>query len=153
VTNGYLAQYGHLAGTNMNFVTKSGTNTFHGNASWSYNDRVLNANNWFNNATGTGRPFSISNAWADSVGGPIVNNNLFFFADNEGLRYVVPLGGQIYIPTPDFSSFILNRLAAKNPSTVPFYQTIANLSQGAPGASRAVPVTAALDKHLGCGDL
>jgi hypothetical protein len=96
--------------------------------------------------------FLFSNAWADSVGGPIVKNKLFFFFDNEGLRYVLPGGGPVYIPTQDFSNFVLTRLAATNPAAVPFYTTAFNLYAGSSGAARATPVTAA-NSHLGCGDL
>jgi hypothetical protein len=53
VMNGYSGQYGRQAGAQVNYVTKSGTNAFHGNAGWFYNGRVLNANDFFNNATGT----------------------------------------------------------------------------------------------------
>ncbi|MBV9678015.1 MAG: TonB-dependent receptor, partial [Acidobacteriaceae bacterium] len=89
VLNGYTGQYGRQAGANVNYVTKSGTNAFHGNAAWFWNGRYLNANDWFNNATGTSRPFAVSNEWADSIGGPILKDKLFFFVDNEGLRYVL----------------------------------------------------------------
>ncbi|HTA43429.1 MAG TPA: TonB-dependent receptor [Bryobacteraceae bacterium] len=153
VMNGYLGQYGRLAGANVNYLTKSGTNGFHGNARWQYNGRDLNANNWFNNATGTPRPFSVSNAWADSLGGPILKNKLFFFVDNEGMRYVLPGGGPVYIPTPAFSTFVLNGLTQNNPAAVPLYTKIFDLYAGASGAARAVPVTRATDPHLGCGDL
>jgi outer membrane receptor protein involved in Fe transport len=153
VLNGYTGQYGRLAGANVNYITKSGANTFHGNASWSYNGRDLNANNWFDNATGTARPFSISNAWADSLGGPVLKNKLFFFFDNEGLRYVLPGGGPVYIPTSDFANFVLTKLAATTPAAVPLYTTAFNLYAGSSGAARATPVTAAIDPQLGCGDL
>jgi outer membrane receptor protein involved in Fe transport len=154
VVNGYTGQYGRQAGANVNYVTKSGTNEFHGNLAWYYNGRVLNANDWFNNATGTARPFSISNEWADSIGGPVIKNKLFFFVDNEGLRYVLPGGGgAIYVPTAGFSSFVLNNLKASAPAAIPFYTTALNLYAGNSGGTRATPLTAAQDPALGCGDI
>lgn len=153
VLNGYTGQYGRQAGANVNYVTKSGTNDFHGNAAWYYNGRVMNANDWFNNATSTARPFAISNEWADSIGGPILKNKLFFFVDNEGLRYVLPGGGPIYIPTSDFSSFVQSHITATNAAAAPFYQTALGLYAGSSGAGRATPVSSALDPFLGCGDI
>ncbi len=152
VMNGYSGQYGRQAGAQVNYVTKSGTNDFHGNAGWFYNGRVLNANDFFNNATATPRPFSISNEWEDSFGGRIIKNKLFFFFNNEGLRYVLPSGGPIYIPTPAFASYVLNNLQLKNPAAVPFYTTAFNLYANSSGSARATPVTAAIDPTLGCGD-
>ena len=48
ITNPYGGQYGQLAGAQVTYVTKSGTNTFHGNAAYWWNGRLLNANNWMN---------------------------------------------------------------------------------------------------------
>jgi hypothetical protein len=152
VLNGYTGQYGRQAGANVNYVTKSGTNEFHGNGAWFYNGRVMNANDWFNNANSTARPFAISNEWADSVGGPIVKNKLFFFFDDEGLRYVLAGGGgAVYIPTTDFSTYVLNHLQATNPASVPIYSTALKLYAGSSGTARATPLTAAEDPKLGCG--
>ncbi len=115
--NGYTGQYGRQAGAQVNYITKSGANQFHGNAAFYYNEKVLNANDWFNNATGTDRPFSISREWAGSVGGRIIKNKLFFYYDNEGLRYVLPGGGgDVFIPTSAFSTYVLNNLKATNPA-------------------------------------
>src|SRR5690348_350810 len=94
VINGYTGQYGRQAGAQVNYVTKSGANTVHANLQWLYNERVLNANDWFNNSkqdstgvgpNGSGRPFAISRGWAASIGGPLKRNKAFFFVDNEGL--------------------------------------------------------------------
>jgi hypothetical protein len=52
VTNGYSGQYGTLAGANVNYVTKSGGNSFHGNALYWWNGDILNANSYFNNQNG-----------------------------------------------------------------------------------------------------
>src|SRR5262249_3794004 len=70
VSNGYTGQYGGLAGAQVNYVSKSGTNDYHGNAIYYWNGRVMNANNWFNNQEGIPRPFSNVNSWATSIGGP-----------------------------------------------------------------------------------
>ncbi len=154
VLNGYTGQYGRQAGAQVNYVTKSGANAFHGNAVWLYNERVLNANDWFNNATGTSRPFAVSNGWADSIGGPIKRNKAFFFFDNEGLRYVLSPGGTpVYIPTPAFSTYVLNNLKATNAASVPLYTNAFNVWSGSSGSGRATPVTQSVDPALGCGDL
>jgi hypothetical protein len=155
VQNGYTAQYGRQAGLQMNATTKSGTNSFHGNASYWWNGSSLNANDWFSNNAGTPRPFANSNQWAASLGGPIVKSKLFFFVDQEGLRFVLPgSSGNQYLPTPAFATFVQNNIAA-NPATaatLPWYQNVFKLYAGAPGASRATSLTAADDSALGCGD-
>ena len=155
VLNGYTGQYGRQAGANVNYVSKTGTNSFHGDAAWYYNSRVLNANDWFLNQAGTAKPFSVSNEYAAAIGGPIKKNKLFFFVDTEGLRYVLAGGGgAIYIPTTNFANYVLGNLAATNPGAVPLYQNIFNLYAHSSGISRATPVTLADDSKgtYGCGD-
>ena len=149
VLNGYTGQYGRQAGAQLNYATKTGTNQWHGNAQWWWNGRELNANDWFNNANGTDRPFAVSNQWAASIGGPIKKDKLFIFFNNEGARYVLPAGGPIYIPTAGFASAVLTNLQATNPSSVPLYTQAFNVYAGSPGAARAVSMSAADS----CGDL
>src|SRR3984893_19298088 len=84
VTNGYSGQHGTLGGANVNYVTKSGSNDFHGNALYWWNGRALNANSFFNNQNGAPRPFVNANQWAASFGGPIKKDKTFFFVDTEG---------------------------------------------------------------------
>ena len=136
VNNGYSVQYGGLAGSNVNIVTKSGTNQFHGNAEYFYNWDGLNANNWFNNHNGVPRPHAVANLWAASIGGPIRKNKSFFFVDNEGLYLAIPTSTQVPIPSSAFQTATLASIPA---SEVPFYNKIFNLYNNAPGASRAVP--------------
>ncbi len=96
ITNPYGGQYGQLAGAQVTYVTKSGTNTYHGNALYWWNGRLLNGNNWINKESqvvgGTPNiaPFSNANQWATSFGGPIIKNKTFFFVDYEGLRFLLP---------------------------------------------------------------
>src|SRR6516225_9611755 len=61
ITNPYSGQYGQLSGAQVSYITKSGTNAFHGNAQYWWNGRFMNANNWLNNASGNPRPFANAN--------------------------------------------------------------------------------------------
>ena len=151
VNNGYQGQYGGLAGANVNYVTKSGTNNWHGNATYFWNGRIMNANNYFNNQSGTPRPFDNANQWAASIGGPIVKDKTFFFVNTEGLRVLLPTNTLVKIPSPQFQAATLAHLATANPSVIPFYNRIFSLYNQAPGANRATPIDAATDPTLGCG--
>ena len=137
VTNGYSGEYGTLAGANVNYVTKSGGNSFHGNALYWWNGDVLNANSYFNNQNGTPRPFVNANQWAASIGGPIKKDKTFFFVDTEGLRFVLPTSTNVRIPSSQFETATLANLGNVSPASVPFYQQLFNLYNNAPGASRA----------------
>ena len=138
VNNGYTGQYGGLAGANVNYVTKAGANAWHGNASYWWNGRVMNANNYFNNQSGSPRPFVNDNQWAASIGGPIKKDSTFFFVNTEGLRVLLPTSTETRIPNPQFQAATLANLAAVSPAQIPFYQQIFRLYNGAPGAQNAV---------------
>jgi len=131
VINGYSSQYGGLAGANINFVTKSGGNQFHGNAIYYWNGRALNANDWINKANGQGRPFSNANQWAGSFGGPIVKDKAFFFFNTEGLRVVLPTSTTAFVPTTGFETNAIANLTSRGlTASIPFYQNIFNLYNG-----------------------
>jgi outer membrane receptor protein involved in Fe transport len=138
VQNGYSAQYGRAAGVIVNWTTKSGTNNFHGAADYWYNGSILNANDWFRNQAGIGRPKAVSNQWAVNGGGPIIKDKLFFFTDYEGLHYVLPASGYVAFPTLPFEQALLARVPAAN---VPFYQQAFGLYNASPNYARATPVT------------
>jgi len=143
VNNGYSTQYGTLAGANVNYVSKSGTNNFHGNANYYWNGRAMNANSWFNKqsqiASGlpNKQPFDNVNQWSASVGGPVVKDKTFFFADYEGLRVLLPTSTPTNIPSPAFEAATLAHISATQPAQLPFYQQMFSIYNGAPGASSA----------------
>jgi hypothetical protein len=150
VVNGYTGQYGRLSGAQVNFTTKSGSNQFHGNANYYYNGSVLNANDWFLKNTDTPRPHAVSNQWGGSIGGPIWKNKLFFFFDDEGLRYVLPSGASpIFLPSSQFASASLAQIAATQPGELAFFKNVYGLYASAPGVSRA---TTSTSSDGGCGD-
>lgn len=144
VNNGYSGQYGGLAGANINYVTKSGSNEWHGNAIYWWNGRIMNANNYFNNQTGTPRPFDNANQWAASIGAPIRKDKTFFFIDTEGLRVVLPTSVKVNIPSPQFQFAAIANLMSKpgTASSVPFYNQLFSLWNNASGANRAQNVLA-----------
>jgi hypothetical protein len=152
VTNGYSAQYGRSAGANINYSTKSGSNSFHGNGEWEWNGSYLNANDWFNDQSKTPRPFANSNTWMGSIGGPIKKDKLFFFYDNEGLRYVLPSSSAAFVPSPQFETATLANISANQAAELPYYQNMFKLYNGASNIGLAKPVTTADDPQLGCGD-
>lgn len=77
---------GFSGNTVVNMVVRSGTNTFHGSA-WEFlRNNVLNANDWFSNASGGRRAVRRFNQFGATVGGPIIQNKTFFFVDYEGRR-------------------------------------------------------------------
>jgi hypothetical protein len=82
-TSTYDAGYGRNPGANVNVVTKSGTNSFHGSAFEFFRNSALNAEDWFLNRTGTPKPVLNSNVYGGAVGGPIKKDKLFFFASYQ----------------------------------------------------------------------
>jgi len=166
VANGYSGSYGGLAGANVNFVTKSGSNAFHGNAIYWWNGDILNANNYFrvqgNALAGSDvnpRPFVNDNQFAGSVGGPIKKDKAFFFFDVEGLQLAIPSPQTLSVPTPAFQSAVIANLNATGLSaSLPFYNTIFGLynrvSQA--GASQLNPTLNAAGQAInggGCSDV
>jgi hypothetical protein len=141
VSNAYGAQYGGLGGAQVNEITQSGTNKFHGNAVYQWNGRILNANDYFRNQTPTAtpRPFDNVNQYAASFGGPIIKDKLFFFVNYEGLRVVIPTSGQAFAPTQAYIASTLANAQANDPGAVPLYQNLFSVYTNSKGYSTAAP--------------
>jgi len=139
VTNGYSGQYGGFIGANINYITKSGSNNWHGNANYFWNGRVMNANDYFNtnfadHTLDSPRGFDNANQYAASFGGPIIKNKAFFFWNYEGLRVIIPVQhNNLHAPTSDFETAITDNLNATGFSqSVPFYQSMFGFWNNAP---------------------
>jgi len=88
------ATFGRASGGQINLVSKSGTNSFHGSAYWFHQNSVFNANSWDNNHTpdGTGNPFTAKKPQHDNragftFGGPFWKDKTFFFGNYEIRRF------------------------------------------------------------------
>ena len=83
-TNSYDAAFGGLGGAQVNEISRSGGNKWHGNATYWWNGRAMNANSWFNKHNGSPRNFDNANQWAAAIGGPIKKDKIFGFVDYRG---------------------------------------------------------------------
>ncbi len=153
VSDGYSGQFGSAAGSSINYLTKSGSNAFHGNAQYYWNGTVLNANDWFSNALGIARPSDIAHQWAGSLGGPIKKDKLFFFFDTEGVRLILPYSfPQVVLPSAKFASQTLkniDKIFGPSSASDRFYGLMFNLYNSTPGAIAAKPGNSPLDP-VGC---
>src|SRR5207249_1861354 len=95
-TNLFSAEQGRNPGGQINVVTKSGTNKVQG-AIYEFvrNDR-FDANNFFANRAGQEKPPFKQNQFGGAIGGPIITNKTFFFADYDGFRQTL---GRVFVNT------------------------------------------------------
>ncbi|HEY6253243.1 MAG TPA: carboxypeptidase regulatory-like domain-containing protein, partial [Candidatus Angelobacter sp.] len=153
-TLSYSVDQGRYGASQVNYVTKSGTKQFHGNLYELWNGSILNAADYFTNATpGNHKPRSNVNHFGGSLGGPIVQDKLFFFFDSEWTRIALPIVSTVTVPSPAFQQYVVQQLPlggvdsvtglhyASAPQLVPFYQKMFSLY----GNTTGTPLTV-----LGC---
>ena len=85
VTSNHSAEYGRTSGGVINAITRSGTNSFHGNAYWFLRDEGWDARSATDPGVGNLPPFH-RNQFGGTMGGPILHNKTFFFVNYEGFR-------------------------------------------------------------------
>lgn len=138
LTGVYQAEYGRAMGVQINMVTKSGTNDFHGTGYFFHRNDSLNANTWTNNrlpigSGGNPRSLFRLNDVGFTIGGPVLipkvingRQKLFFFVSQEYQRQLRPQGVRnITVPTAaerigDFSNSVDsngNRITIYDPAT------------------------------------
>jgi hypothetical protein len=95
LTDTYSAEYGKRAGAQVNVVTQSGTNAFHGSIFEFLRNSALDARNFFDQATVP--PFR-RNQFGGSAGGPLRKNRLFLFGNYEGFRQSLAVTNVSVVP-------------------------------------------------------
>jgi Carboxypeptidase regulatory-like domain len=149
-TLSYSVDQGRYGASQVDYVTKSGTNQFHGNLYELWNGSLLNAADYFTNATpGNHKPRSTVNHFGGSLGGPMAHDRLFFFFDSEWVRIALPIVTPTIVPTPAFQQFVLQQLPSPS---VPFYQQMFSMygnTNGTPTTILGCPLGAAED---GCAN-
>ena len=100
LTNTFDAEYGRNSGSVVNVVTKSGTNQIHGDAYEFIRNTVLDAGNYFDNASGLPVADFKQNQFGGTLGGPIKKDRTFIFGSYEGRRNRQGISsGQVILPT------------------------------------------------------
>jgi hypothetical protein len=113
-TSNYRAEYGRSSGSSITIVSKSGTNELHGSIfEFSRND-FFDARNFFNTKPSTMAPFRYNN-FGGNLGGAIVKDKTFFFANYEGSRQRVGITGSGTVP----SALMRSRVLATSPELAP----------------------------------
>src|SRR5580658_3256777 len=148
-TLSYAVDQGRYGAAQVNYVTKSGTNRFHGNLYELWNGSKFNAADYFTNATpGNHKPRATVNHFGGSVGGPILHNRLFFFFDSEWVRMALPIVTPAIVPSAPFQQYVLQQLPSQ---LVPFYRQMFSLyanTSGTPTAILGCPLAAG----VGCAN-
>ena len=112
-TLSFSVDQGRQGAAQVNYVSKSGGNKFHGNAYETWNGSSMNAADYFLNALpGTNpKPFSNVNQFGGSVGGPVLKDKVFFFFDWEQIRIVLPVAAtNVITPSAAFEAYTLAHL-------------------------------------------
>src|SRR6202789_177545 len=161
-TLSYAVDQGRYGASQVNYVTKSGSNQLHGNLYELWNGSAMNAADYFTSATpGNHKPGATVNHFGGSVGGPIAHDKLFFFFDSEWGRIALPIVTSTIVPSTAFQAYVLQQLSGGQTagcgSSDPnenclFYQQMFNLygnANGTPTAILGCPLGAAGD---GCAN-
>src|SRR4029079_6251998 len=91
ITAGYMPEFGRASSGLINTVTRSGTNDIHGTFFWFFRNRTLNARDPY----GAFNPPEYRHQTGGSLGGPIIKDKLFFFANTEITRRKNPIASSI----------------------------------------------------------
>jgi hypothetical protein len=115
LTSSFDAEYGEFSGGQISVVTKSGTNEFHGDLFEFLRNTDLDARNYFSPTRGE---FD-QNQFGATIGGPILKNKLFFFADYQGTRLIQGVDtGEIPVPSVQDRSGNFSDVASSLTGTV-----------------------------------
>jgi hypothetical protein len=99
VTSPYSAEYGRSPGAAVSVSTKSGTNGFKGTLYDYFRNQAFDTIDYFSEKAGVAKPANDQNQYGGNLGGPIVRDKAFFFADFEGTRITKGVIRSTVVPT------------------------------------------------------
>jgi Carboxypeptidase regulatory-like domain len=139
-TNGYKAEFGHAGGGNLTYVSKSGTNQYHGSAYEFIRNNDFDANNFFNNSAGIANSIYKQNDFGFTFGGPVWipkvyrgKEKTFFFFSYEGFRNRTGANGATFtVPTPEMYNGDFSKWVTSSGALIPIYNPLSQ-TQNADG--------------------
>jgi Carboxypeptidase regulatory-like domain/TonB-dependent Receptor Plug Domain/TonB dependent receptor len=99
LTGGFAAEYGKAAGGVVNAITKSGSNSFHGDLYEFLRNSALDSRDYFSRTSDTPLAQFKRNQFGGSAGGPIIKDKTFIFGDYEGMRQVKGITTNVGVPS------------------------------------------------------
>ncbi len=114
---GLTPNVGTGSGGQFQLVTRSGTNSFHGDLNEYHRDTSTAANAWFNNNAGIPRPKLIRNQFGGAIGGPIKRDKLFFFFDFNNSRIIQSAQVSRTVPLDSFRAGNISYIRATDSVT------------------------------------
>ena len=109
------AEYGGVAGGQINVISRSGTNVFHGSGFYAGQNESWNARQFFSTAQ---QPVGTFNQYGGTLGGPVLKNRAFFFTTYEGYREEVELNLDVVVPYQAVRDEIMRALPYPETKTV-----------------------------------
>ncbi len=127
----------------IKFVTRSGTNQYHGGGFWQHRNTALNANYYFNNIDGLPRDRIVLNQFGGRLGGPILKDRLFFFFSHEEFHLPQTYGARRTVVTPAARQglFTYQDTVTRQLRTVNLYELAAAGNARLPGNIRPFAAT------------
>jgi len=129
-------------GAQIKFVTRSGTNSFHGGGFYQVRNTALDANYFFNNQVGLPRDIIHLRQYGGHIGGPIIKNKLFFFTNLELYRYPGTNSYSRNVFTPQAETGVYSYAdASGTPHQINMLTLAAAMNPSLPAGTRAYPTT------------
>lgn len=147
-TRTYTADFGYALGAVINTEVRSGSNRFHGDA-WEYNRTGgLAAEDYFAKRSGAPKPNLSWNQFGVAVGGPLIKDRTFWFADYQGTRWTQGQTGSGSVPTAQMKLGIFpSNIRLKDPSSID-----PRLAGCVNTATNTINLTGLRTDGLPCGD-
>jgi Carboxypeptidase regulatory-like domain/TonB-dependent Receptor Plug Domain len=129
ITHNAPAEYGRTAGGVVNYISRSGTNQFHGSA-WEFAENdIFNANDYFSKNAGKPIPPLQFNQYGAALGGHILPDKLFFFVNYEGSRQTIGSNSYYTVPTDRQRTGDFSQTFNSSGNLIPIYNPITGSAQ------------------------
>jgi len=141
LANPLSAEYGRTGGGVVSMVSKSGTNQYHGVAYEFHRNSALDANQFFNNRSGLPKTSFRRHQFGANIGGRIVKDKTFFFADFEGFREAIPSTLISSVPTTAQRAGDFSGTFAQDGRLITIYDPLTLVERAAGTSAVRLPAT------------